>query len=91
MNTYALAEVISVVSDSLQPHGLQPTRLLCPWDSPCKDTGEGCHSLLQGIFSAQGVFYYIVYVACMMGFGILHSVQFISVHSLSRVRLFATP
>ena len=29
------------------PHGLQPTRLLCPWDSPGKNTGVGCHVLLQ--------------------------------------------
>ena len=39
----------SVVSDSLWPHGLEPTRLLCSWDSPSKNTGVGCHSLLQGI------------------------------------------
>ena len=44
----------SVVSDSLQPHGLQPTRLLCPWDSPGKNSGVGCHCLLQGIFPTQG-------------------------------------
>ena len=43
----------SVMSDSLQPHGLQPSRLLCPWDSPGKNTGVGCHSLLQGIFLTQ--------------------------------------
>ena len=43
----------SVVSDSLQPHGLQPTRLLCPWDSPGKNPGVGCHFLLQGIFLTQ--------------------------------------
>ena len=30
------------------------TRLLCPWDFPGKNTGEGCHSLLQGIFPTQG-------------------------------------
>ena len=40
----------SVMSDSLLPHGLQPTRFLCPWNSPCKNTGVGSHSLLQGIF-----------------------------------------
>ena len=40
--------------DSLWPHGLQPTRLLCPWDFPGKDTGVGCHFLLQGIFPTQG-------------------------------------
>ena len=36
----------SVVSDSLWPHGLQPSRLLCPWDFPGKSTGVGCHCLL---------------------------------------------
>ena len=35
----------SVVSDSSWPHGLQPTRLLCPWDSPGKSTGVGCQCL----------------------------------------------
>ena len=39
----------SVASDPLRPHGLQPSRLLCPWGSPGKDTGVGCHALLQGI------------------------------------------
>ena len=37
----------SVVPNLLRPHGLQPTRLLCPWDFPGK---RGCHFLLQGIF-----------------------------------------
>ena len=36
-----------------RPHGLQPSRILCPWDSPHKNTGVGCYSLLQGIFPAQ--------------------------------------
>ena len=44
----------SVTSDSLRPYGLQPTRLLCPRDFPGKNTGEGCHFLLQGIFLTQG-------------------------------------
>ena len=35
------------MSDSSRPHGLQPTRLLCPWDFPGKSTGVGCHCLLQ--------------------------------------------
>ena len=39
---------------SSQTHGLQPIRLLCPWDSPGKNTGVGCHSLLQEIFPTQG-------------------------------------
>ena len=35
----------SVVSDSSRPHGLQPTKLFCPWDFPGKSTGVGCHCL----------------------------------------------
>ena len=48
-----------------------PARLLCPWNSPSKNTGMGCHSLLQGIFQTQGlnvgllqyrqVFYHLTY------------------------------
>ena len=38
---------LSVVSDSLQLHGLQSTRLLRPWDFPGKSTGVGCYRLLQ--------------------------------------------
>ena len=40
-------KVASVVSDSVRPHRWQPTRLPCPWDSPGKNTGVGCHVLLQ--------------------------------------------
>ena len=43
----------SVVSDSVTPQ-LWPARLLCPWDSPGKNTGVGCRALLQGIFPTQG-------------------------------------
>ena len=39
--------VASVVSDSVRPHRQQPTRLRCLWDSPGKNTGVGCHFLLQ--------------------------------------------
>ena len=45
----------SVVSNSLQPHELWLTRLLCPWDFPGKNTGVGCHFRLQGIFPTQGL------------------------------------
>ena len=44
-----------VMYDSLQPHGLQPARLLCPWDSPGKNTGVGIHSFLLEIFPTQGL------------------------------------
>ena len=39
----------------IQPRGLYPARLLCPWDSPGQNTGVGSHSLLQGIFPTQGL------------------------------------
>ena len=35
------------MSDSVRPHRRQPTRILCSWDSPGKNTGVGCHFLLQ--------------------------------------------
>ena len=38
---------MSIVSNSVQPHRRQPTRLPCPWDSPGKNSGVGCHFLLQ--------------------------------------------
>ena len=44
----------SVTSDSLQPFGLYPVRLLSLWDSPSKTIGVGCHALLQGIFLDPG-------------------------------------
>ena len=40
----------SVVSDSSRPHGLRPTRLLCPWDFPGKSTGVGCHTAILKSF-----------------------------------------
>ena len=44
----------SVMLDSLQPQGLQPIGLLCPWDFPGKDTEVVFHFLLQGIFLTWG-------------------------------------
>ena len=61
----------SVVSDSAH-HGLQPTRLLCPWNFPGKSTGVGCHCLLQVCTSSQGIT------------SIAHSlVKYIEVHRVS--------
>ena len=40
---------------TLQPHGLQLDRFLCPWNSPGKNAGVGSHSLFQGIFPTQGL------------------------------------
>ena len=69
----------SFMSKSLWPQGLQPFRPLCPWDSPGKKTGVGCHFLLQsmpcGIWLPKGQAIY----------------EISSVQSLTHVRLFATP
>ena len=43
------------MSDSLGPYGLQPARILSPWDSPGKITEVGCQALLQGILPTQGL------------------------------------
>ena len=53
--TLHVRTVASVVSKSSEHHGLQPTRLLCPWDFPGKNTGMGFHALLQGNFPAKGL------------------------------------
>ena len=45
---------VSQSCPTLQPRGLGPTRLLCPWHFPGKNTGVGCHFLLQGVFLTQG-------------------------------------
>ena len=44
----------SVVSDAVQSQGLQPTRFLCPWHSPGKNTDVGTHFFSQGIFLTHG-------------------------------------
>ena len=58
-----------VMSDSLQPHGPEPSRFLCPWNSLGKNIGVDCHSLLQGIFPTQvsnpGLLYYKQILYCI--------------------------
>ena len=49
------------MSNSLRHYGLQPAKLLCPWDSPGNNTGVGCHALLQGIFMTQGLNLQLLY------------------------------
>ena len=55
----------SVMSNSLWLYGLQPTRLLSPWDFPGKNTGVGCHVLLQRIFPTQG---FNLHLLCLLHF-----------------------
>ena len=55
MLLYNMRVSCSVLSDSILHYELQPARLLCPWDSPGKNTGVDCHALLQGIFPTKGL------------------------------------
>ena len=77
---------------TLRCHGLYPTRLLCPWNSPSNNTGMGCHFLLQeiphpGIESGSPAS-----PALADGFFTTEPRERkVEVKSLSRVRLFATP
>ena len=89
--------------NSVQPHRWQPTRLLCPWDSPGKNTGVGCHFLLQSLYFGgsnymyirlHGVAPYVINILLLFSVFFLpvFHFQFSSVQlSFSRVRLFATP
>ena len=54
VSKYTFSVSRSDVSNSLWPDGLQPTKLLCPWNLPGKNTGVGCHFFLHGIFLTQG-------------------------------------
>ena len=47
INSVCCCQVTSVMSDSVRPHRRKPTRFPRPWDSPGKNTGVGCHFLLQ--------------------------------------------
>ena len=47
--------IASVMCNSAAPWTVAPTRLLCPWNSPVKSTGVGCHSLLQGNLPNPGI------------------------------------
>ena len=53
--SYLASFSYSALYNSLRPRGVESTRLLCPSDSPGKNSGVGCHYLLQGIFLAQGL------------------------------------
>ena len=55
MDVFAIVLVAKSCLTLLRSHGLKPTRFLCPWNSPGKNTGVGCHFLLQGIFQTQGL------------------------------------
>ena len=68
-------------------HGMYPAMLLCPWDFPGKNTGVGCHALLQEIFLIQGLNLHLLHLLgwqadslplCHLG-SLLLSIQFSSV------------
>ena len=74
------------MSDSLRPHGLEPAKFLCPWDFPGRNTGVGCHFILQGIFLESNLIFLWLLHSQAASFQLSH-LQFISVQLLSRVQL----
>ena len=62
MSFYVCVLSHPIVPDSLWPHGLQPARLLCPWNFPGMNTGLGCHFLFQGIFPTQGSYCHLLHL-----------------------------
>ena len=47
--------ILEEMDEAVRLRGLQPTKTLCPWDSPGKNTAVGCHFLFQGILLTQGL------------------------------------
>ena len=81
----------SVMSNSSRPHGLQPTRLLSPWDFPGKSTGVGCHCLLRVTYIEPQywpmcAFYFLSYIDILLLFPLV--VMFILSVSLSFPKRF---
>ena len=68
----------SVVSSSSRSHGLQPTRLLRPWDLPGKSTGVGCHCLLW--YMRMYVCIYIDIYMCIYIHTYIHIYIYVYIH-----------
>ena len=88
-NIHCASSVASVVFKPVRPSGRQATRLLCPWDSPGKSTGVGCHALLQGIFLTQRLNPRLLHLLYWQA-GSLPLLLLLLSH-FSRVRLCMTP
>ena len=92
-----MCNVTSVMANFWRPYGPQPTRLLCLWDSPGKNTGVGCHALLRRLFPTQGLGPRLfARSALAAGFSTISTtwearLPAVCVQLRSRVRLFVTP
>ena len=75
----------SVVSDSSRPHGLQPTRLLHPWDFPGKSTGVGCHCLLSSGYRTRKGQFSFQFQREAMAKHVETTIQLHSFHRLARL------
>ena len=73
LSSFSIESYAWVCAKSLQslyltlvdPMDCSPPGSFCPWDSPGKSTGVGCHALLQGIFPTQGLTLRLSYVSCL--------------------------
>ena len=80
------------MSDSVRPHRRQPTRLPHPWDSPGKNTGVGCHFLLQCMKVKEMATHSSVLAWSGLPFpSLMHESESEVAQSLGRVQLLATP
>ena len=77
--------VISVVSNSGRPHGPEPASLLCPWDSPSKNTSVGCHALVQGIFAIQGSNPGLLHCTCIFFYHLIHQGSPLYIHTCTSI------
>ena len=71
----------SVMSDSLRPHGLQPTRILHPWDFPGKSTGVGCHCLLCNFSLVARFIYHLPFYSFFSEYSSSMSRGFLKIHT----------
>ena len=76
----------SVMSNSVQPYGLQPARLLYQWDSPGKNIVVGSRALLQAIFPTQGLNLHLLSLPALAGRFFTTSASW-ETHNLSTVAI----
>ena len=87
-----VTHIIGICAQSLQScptlraRGLQ-ARLLCPGDSPGKNTGVGCHALLQGIFPTQGLNPGLLHVSCIDRWVLYHCASWESLYVYIHTRI----
>ena len=76
------------MSDSVRPHRRQPTRFLCPWDSPGKNTGVGCHFLLHTFSQTLVIFKNYIAVDVKQYFTVVLIFIFLMINGIEKISRF---